>query len=327
MPTRAQKLRLSIFIAVSLIALLGLIGVITRQQLLKESDIYYIAYEDLSVGGLEVGSPVKYLGIKVGVVDDVRIDPKNVTRVIITVELTHGTPIKTDSQADINAIGITGLKTIEIRGGSNEAERLKPGGYIQPGTSLSEEITDRADVMTRKLDQIFNNLQAFTRPDNLNKFTRLAEQAGSAFEKMNGILDENRRNMRLTLETSQQIAARLDSAAVLLQATLQDVHRIARSDTLEQILANTQAISAKLKEANLVALIGELRTVAERTNQMLSLMDRGLERGGQDFIVSMERLKLTSEYLEEVSRMLQSDPSLLLRGAKTKNIPDKRLER
>lgn len=327
MPTRAQNLRLSIFIAVSFIALLGLIGVITRQQLLKESDIYYIAYEDLSVGGLEVGSSVKYLGIKVGVVDDVRIDPQNVARVIITVKLTHGTPIKTDSRADISSIGITGLKTIEIRGGSNAAERLKPGSYIQAGTSLSEEITDRADVMTRKLDQILNNLQAFTRPDNLNKFTHLAEQAGAAFEKMNGILDENRRNMRVTLETSQQIAARLDSAAVLLHATLQDVHRIARSDTLEQILANTQAISAKLKEANLVALIGELRTVVEHTSQMLSLMDRGLERGGRDFIASMERLKLTSEYLEEVSRMLQSDPSLLLRGAKTRNIPDKNLER
>jgi phospholipid/cholesterol/gamma-HCH transport system substrate-binding protein len=326
MPTRAQKIRLTIFIFLSLLALLILIGIITSQQFLEKKDIYYVAFEDVSVGGLEVGSPVKFLGIKVGVVDNIRIDPENVTRVIITVKLKSGTPIKTDARADISTIGITGLKTIEIRGGSREAPLLKPGNYIQPGYSITEEITDRADVISRKLEIILNNLQAFTEPANLNKFTRMAEQAGTTFEKTNAILEENRKNLRLTISQTQKIAARLDTTSMLLQRTLNDIARIVRSDTLDQILENTRAISLKLKEADLVALIGEIREVADRTNRALIVIDNGLERGGQDFVSSMKKLKVTSEYLEEFSRMLQEDPSVLLRGAEIKNIPDKQLE-
>jgi phospholipid/cholesterol/gamma-HCH transport system substrate-binding protein len=326
MPTRAQKVRLTIFVFLSLLALLILITVITSRQFLEKKDIYYVAYEDVSVGGLEIGSPVKFLGIKVGVVDKIRIDPENVTRVIVTVELKAETPIKTDARADINTIGITGLKTIEIRGGSREAPLLKPGNYIQPGYSFTEEITDRADVISRKLEIIINNLQAFTEPSNLNKFTRMAEQAGNTFEKTNAILEENRKNLRLTISQTQQIAARLDTTSILLQTTLDDIAHLVRSDTLDQILENTRAISLKLKEADLVSLIGEIREVADRTNRALMVIDNGLERGGQDFVSSMRKLKVTSEYLEEFSRMLQEDPSVLLRGAEIKNIPDKQLE-
>lgn len=326
MPTKAQKIRLSIFIVVSLLALLILIGVLTSRQLLEKQDTYYVAFEDVSVGGLEVGSPVKFLGIRVGMVDDIRIDPENVARVIITVELTSGTPIKTDARADINTVGITGLKIIEIRGGSKEAPLLKPGNFIQPGYSLTEEITDRADAISRRLEHVLSNLELFTRPENLDKFTRLAQTAGDAFEKTNAMLDENRRNLRLSMESTREIAARLDTSSVLLQETLRDINRIVGGDTLEQILANTRAISLKLKEADLVALIGELRDAADRTNQMLILIDNGLERGGQDFVSSMQRLRLTTEYLEEFSRTLQEDPSVLLRGAKVKNPPDKDLD-
>jgi len=326
MPTKAQKIRLTIFIFLSLIALLILIGVLTSQRFLEKRDTYYIAFEDVSVGGLEVGSPVKYLGIKVGVVDDIRIDPKDVARVIITVELKTGTPIKNDARADINTVGITGLKTIEIRGGSNQAVLLEPGNYIQPGYSLTEEFTDRADVISRRLEIILNNLQAFTAPENMNKFTNLAQSAGETFEKTNAFLDENRRNLSFSIERTRKIAAELDTSSVLLRKTLEDINRIVGSDTLGQIIENTRAISMKLKEADLVALIGELREVADRTNHVLLLMDSGLERGGQDFISSMQKLKATSEYLEEFSRTLQQDPSVLLRGAKIKNMPDNNLD-
>ena len=326
MPTKAQKIRLAVFIVLSMLALLILIGVLTSRQLLEKTDVYYVAFEDVSVGGLEVGSPVKFLGIRVGMVDDIRIDSENVARVIITVELTAGTPIKTDARADINSVGITGLKIIEIRGGSKEAPLLKPGRFIQPGYSLTEEITDRADAISRRLELILNNLEQFTRPQNMDKFTRLAQTAGDAFEKTNAVLEENRRNLRLSIASTREIAARLDTSSVLLQETLKDINRIVGSDTLEQILANTRAVSMKLKEADLVALIGELREAVDQTNQMLILIDNGLERGGQDFVGSMQRLRLTTEYLEEFSRTIQEDPSVLLRGAKVKNTPDKNLD-
>ena len=130
MKNQAQKIRLGIFLVISSVILLVLVGYFTAQEFFKKQDTYFIAYEGVSVGGLEVGSPVKYLGIKVGTIQDITIDPEDVNKVIIELALKEGTPIKEDAVADITSVGITGLKTIEIRGGSNESRSLEPDSYI-----------------------------------------------------------------------------------------------------------------------------------------------------------------------------------------------------
>ncbi|MFP4622443.1 MAG: ATP-binding cassette domain-containing protein [Bacteroidales bacterium] len=64
-----------------------------------------------------------------------------------------------NAQAEITSVGLTGLKAIEIRGGSNEAENLKPGSYIQAGSSITREITGKAETIAQKAEKVLNNLQ------------------------------------------------------------------------------------------------------------------------------------------------------------------------
>jgi len=85
MHTRSQKIRLGIFLIVSITIFILLIALFTSRELFRKEDIYYIAYNNVSVSGLEVGSPVKYLGIRVGVIDDLWIDPDNVSQVMVQV--------------------------------------------------------------------------------------------------------------------------------------------------------------------------------------------------------------------------------------------------
>jgi len=187
MPTQSQKVRLGIFIIVGSFALLIFLFIIGSQQIFKEKDIYYISYKDISVSGLEVGSPVKYLGISVGVIKGINIDPDDVSRIIVSVSLDPGTPIKKDARAEIAAIGITGLKMIEIRGGSNEAPLLETEQYIRPGGSITEEITGKAEIIAEKIELILNNINRFTQPENLDKITQFVDNAGRAFETMDKI--------------------------------------------------------------------------------------------------------------------------------------------
>ena len=154
MKNQSRKIRLGIFIMVSSALLLFLIIFFTARELFEKTDTYYVAYQDKSVSGMEVGSPVKYLGINVGTISDIHIDPEDVTSVVVELSLDHGTPIKEDSQADIVSLGITGMKAIEIRGGSNETEVLKPGSYITPGSSLSSEISGKAEVIAEKVENV-----------------------------------------------------------------------------------------------------------------------------------------------------------------------------
>ena len=334
MRNRSQKIRLGIFLFVSLAILLSVIGFFTTREFFEKEDIYYVSYEGISVSGLEVGSPVKYMGIKVGTIKDIRIDPTNVNKVIIELSLQPDTPIKEDVQADITSMGITGLKAIEISGGSNEAQSLEPGSQIPAGSSLTQEITGKAEVIAQKAEKVLNNLQIFTQPENLNKFTEvlekislLTEQANRTVIKIDTIVSENRRDIRQSIAPMKVISERLDESSRLLETTMQTINLKVQSDTIDDILTNVRDVSARLKESDIQALIGNISTVAEQTQELLLKVDQDINNSSRDFSESLELLKLTLENLNKASVKVNNNPSLLLRNTKNKGIPDQDLNR
>lgn len=333
MRNRSQKIRLGVFLIVSLAVLLSVIGFLTAREFFEKEDIYYVSYEGMSVSGLEVGSPVKYMGIKVGTIKDITIDPQDVNKVIIELALKPETPIKEDAHADITSIGITGLKAIEISGGSNETEFLEPGSYIEPGSSLTQEITGKAEIIAQKAEKVLNNLQLFTQPDNLNKFTEMAgkitsltEQANQTVVKIDTIVSENRKDIRESITPMKSISKRLDESTKLLQTTMETIHLRMESDTIDDILTNIRDLSAKLKETDLQELIGNIATVADQSRQLLLKADNELDRNSQDFTESLNLLRSTLENLNKASMKINNDPSLLIRGTNTKDAPDQYLK-
>jgi len=326
MPSRSQKIRLGVFIVISSFALLLLLFIIGSKKFFEERDIYYIHYRDVSVSGLEVGSPVKYLGISIGSIQSIDFDPEDVYTVIVTISVTPGTPIKEDARANIEAIGITGLKMIEIRGGSNEADLLKPYDQIKAGTSITEDITGKAEQIANKVEKVMNNLLEFTQPDKLNKIITLAESATQSFDNINAMVEENRTNLREGLAYGNIVMARLDTISAALQTSSLAIERITTSDSLSQIVANFYDISTKLTKADLVVLVDRLREVVEKTNKILVTMDRDIELGSRNFLISLEKLKSTLDNLDETSRLLREDPSVLIHGTDIDDVPDDDLD-
>lgn len=333
MRNRDQKIRLGVFLVISSSILLFTIVFFTSRKFFEKEDIYFVAYENISVSGLEVGSTVKYLGIGVGTIRDITIDPENVASVIVELSLKHATPIKEDAEADITSLGITGLKAIEIRGGSNEAAFLEPGSYIQPGSSITEQITGKAEIIAEKAEKVLNNLQTFTEPENLNKITELAEtittlaqQANTTITKVDTIISENRYDIRHSVSSFKDITDRLDQSSIMLLATIGRIQQTVESDTLDQILGNVRDVSVALKEADVNALIENITTLAIQTQELLKKVDSDLDQSSQDFSESLKLLKMTLENLLETSRKINDNPSILIRGVNQKNIPDEDLK-
>jgi phospholipid/cholesterol/gamma-HCH transport system substrate-binding protein len=90
-------------------------------------------------GGIEVGSPVRVMGIKVGRVKEIKFDPnlkapngdEAKLRITITVSKDSWDTIRSDSQFFINLAGVIGEKFIEVSPGSLSAEKLKPGQLVR----------------------------------------------------------------------------------------------------------------------------------------------------------------------------------------------------
>jgi phospholipid/cholesterol/gamma-HCH transport system substrate-binding protein len=333
MKTRTQKIRLGIFIFMSIGLLFLMIFFFAANKLFQKSDIYYVSYRGISVSGLDVGSPVNYMGIEIGSVSDKFIDPEDINAIIIELALKPGTPIKKDAYADIVSMGITGLKTIEIRGGSNLAEYLGKGKYIKAGSSASQAITGKATIIAEKTEKVINNLQLFTDPANLNKFSDaagninlLAAQLNRTIHMIDSLIKENKTAINETVKTASIVVNNLSESSQTLKLSVGRINSIIQGDSLQQIVGNVNEISNKLKETDLKLFFRNLTEVADQTKQLIFKIDENLDVNSQELIESIRLLRVTLSNLEETSNKINTDPSILLRGSKDINIPDKRLK-
>lgn len=326
---KAQKLRLGIFILVSSLLLIFVFLYFIAQAMFERKDHYYVAYQDISVSGLQVGSPVKFLGINVGSIAEIGIAPDDVNTIIVKLTLQENTPVKVDAVADIVAMGITGLKTIEIRGGTQEADFLAPGGYINPGTSLTEDITGKAEVLAFKAEQVLNNLQDFTDPANMAAFreaaqgiTALADQANLTILTVSDILEENREDVRQTLLTINNISNEVNNTSGELYHAIARFNEIMQGDTLSEVLANFRDISLTLKETKLNELIEELAMATKQTQSLMLRVGDDIDQGAESLIDNLTLLQSTLVNLNDVSRKISTDPSILVRRPRLDGTPD-----
>jgi len=75
----------------------------------------YEIYFEGSVSGLERGAAVRYLGVGVGRVVGMHIDPRDPSRVQVIVDIDSTTPISSKTVAELSLQGVTGLLYIDLR--------------------------------------------------------------------------------------------------------------------------------------------------------------------------------------------------------------------
>ena len=125
METRAHYVAVGAFVLA--IIVLGFVAVLSlgRVEFAQELKRYYIFFKG-SVTGLSKGAFVQYNGITVGRVVDVRVDPDDLEKIQVTVEIdTNLVNIKTDARAFVDTNLLSGVATIQIRGGTREARNLE----------------------------------------------------------------------------------------------------------------------------------------------------------------------------------------------------------
>ncbi len=84
----------------------------------------YKIYFRESVNGLSKDSTVKYKGVDIGRVKSIRIDPKDIGRVEVIVNIRDDVPITEDMRAHLELIGVTGLVNVVLDGGSKNSKPL-----------------------------------------------------------------------------------------------------------------------------------------------------------------------------------------------------------
>lgn len=149
-------------------------------------------------GGIEEGSPVRVMGIKVGKVNKITFEPgyKNAQgeevklRVEISVDKKAWPTIRKDSKYFINLAGVIGEKFLEISPGSTDAGELNDGEYVrgEDPPRIDQLISQSYGLAGKIIELVDKNEGSVT--SVINQMDRLVTN----FNKTLSLLDKTSKN-------------------------------------------------------------------------------------------------------------------------------------
>ena len=191
---------------------------------------HYKIYVLESISGLNIESPVKYKGFEIGRVTDIRINPNNSEQIEISLEINQGTPIKEDTIATVGMLGITGLKYIELLGGSKESKLLKGEGTLKINydKSLFNKLESSAGDITKKIDRLLSekNIKSIESIlENMDRFSLQLNQSLANMDKLiykadKALADENIESVSKILVNIESTSRRLNESTAYIDNLL-----------------------------------------------------------------------------------------------------------
>jgi len=260
----------------------------------------YEIYFDGSVSGLTRGSSVRYLGVDVGRVNTMNIDPRDSSRVQVIADIDSNAPISSKTIAELSLQGVTGVLFIDLIQ-NNGTRRLVPA-VPSLKYPVIRSVRSNFDVLLSSL------------PDLAGLASDLVERAGLLLS------DENIAKISNTVSNVEKASNALPGTVSDLRLLLADLR-----ETTAEIKATTASIRGVSDGAGpeLQAAMEKLRVVAENLAKATSSMDaliadnrrdlRAFTRDGLPEIESLMREgRAAASEIRELSRSLRQNPSQLL---------------
>ena len=258
----------------------------------KDETNDYVVVTKQNIGGLNPQAQVRYRGIRVGKVSDIRLDPENYANILVTISVSSTVPLTRGTVAKLNYQGVTGLAHILLLETGKDSEPLVPNDDSPPRItmipSLFDELGEVGSATLKQAQQLMLSANALLSENNIRHLSAtLAHlEAGSAglkpaLENLNGTLVQMRkllddRNIRQLSRTAGEVGP-------LLAET-------------RQLLTRMQAATEKFDVAVGDASASGTSALMPRLNEL-----------AQDF-------SLTSRQLSRVLRILEDTPQGLVFG-------------
>ncbi len=260
----------------------------------------YEIYFQGSVSGLTKGSTVRYLGVDIGRVAEMRIDPRSPARVQIIVDVDSSAPVSERTVAELSLQGVTGLLYVDLLGRADSKV-------------LADPVPSEHYPVIRSVRSGFDVF--------VSGMPELVGKAGEVTQRLTLLLsDENLKSVAGTL-------GNLEKASRSVPATMQEIATLVKDlrATANEMTAMAQSLRSISDDAapDVKATIARVRAVADNIASATARLDkvladnqadvRSFTRDGLGEVAGLARdTRAAAQEFESLSRSLRNNPSQLL---------------
>lgn len=305
METRANYVLIGAFVFIAAAALMLFTVWVSGGSLSREYDHYDVVFEG-PVNGLTEGGEVRFNGIKVGEVQRLSLDRQDPNRVIARIRVDAQTPVRTDSVAQLDLLGITGVTFIQIRAGSPDLPLVAPEMGEVPvilteRTALDELFSGGRDLVT-VLGETIDRVETALSEENVASITATlnnVEIISAKLAENDGVLDAAADALRSVDKAAVALAAAatsIDAAATTFDSGFGEL-----SADAQVMLDDVGPALADLRKA----LAGVNNTISQFNRDVTPSAAIAMEQFGQAAI----DLRATMLRLQSLAGDIEQDPS------------------
>lgn len=294
-----KNFAVGLFVSIGLLAIFGATIWLTGQRASEPTQDYSMYFES-DVGGLMLGGPVFFLGVRVGSVTSMTIIPGNPMRIRVDAKVVKKTPINKGTYATLELQGITGVAVIKLKADPGEHGPLtqvkgEDNLVIQTRDSGFTALLQKAPGIVDKLDSVLVNVNNILNSENREHISQVL----SDFATVSGALADQK-------ESIEQIPVAMNAAIQDLRESLSLLKSMA-GDVKPQLDSSMNNLSKATED--LAGLSARLQVwVNDNSDKADVIMEDGL---GQIPALVAET-QMTIEDLKKLINELRDNPSSLI---------------
>ncbi|MDX1684998.1 MAG: MlaD family protein [Saprospiraceae bacterium] len=315
--TAFNDIRLGLFVILALaVFTYALYRVSNKADLFKGSMDIIATFED--VRGLQPGNNVRFAGINIGSVEDIRLQGDTMVVVIMNVVEDATTYMRKDAIATIGSNGLVGNMLVNITPGPGKSDYITHGDTIASTSGRwTAEMMGNLSTTSTDLTSITSNLNQIVHKINKGQGTlSLLLNDESMAEDMKGLINDLRQSgneLRKVSRKANDIMKDLDHGKGVLGKLISDTIAADKIDKLlssmdtmvstnipmlmselqksgKNLSSTTEQLKSVIDNLDQKGLTGSLLNDTERVHQLEAIMTN-LEEGTAKFNTSMEALQ------------------------------------
>ncbi|QCO55004.1 MCE family protein [Pseudorhodobacter turbinis] len=322
METRANYVLIGLFTILGFVGMLAFALWFARVELDRQFAYYDVKFT--SVSGLARASDVRFAGLPVGQVVDVKLSPDGDGTIVARLEVAQNTPVRTGSVATIESQGVTGVSYVGISAGEPAEPLLRDTSdldvpQIEPGRSLLQSLSEDAPELVSEVLGLVRDISGLITEENVGRVDNILANLELASDEFAQSLDDfsivasavsgfaiEISNFNVMLEGLTSKAEKLFDTA---DTTLISIAELAEgSKTTVSTAENTLNETTKTMAAAQTYITEDLTRITKELSDGLAETRAQIATVGEDARAMMAEFKRTGEIA--TTRLIEAEATI-----------------